>query len=510
MFTKMRFNLRFVSTIIFVATFLVGGIFISNVSMANDGVDTQAPSVTSVDASNPGTIIYNFDEAVQLMNADMTELITPNETSGYASSLGIYNFTEYLAHTEGTAAPKTYGTITNAVLSNENKTLIITYDGILTAADYVVDAWGLNITDLAKNKVAQNINQKFTILATPDTTIPTAKAAISGNTITYTFSEPVQLKSQADGTIVTDSSLYKNLLKIYTIDNSGNYGPTTVPGISIISATLDASNILTITYSGNLQTGNYVVNAWGYDIQDLADNKIAKNDTNQVFTVLSQGGGDAIPEDTTKPDLASVDAAITYLGKNVAINYKKGVPIVTYVGEKVGALSAVITENSTIVNGTEGVITISGPLMGGVEATAPYGTFTVNGTNVVITPYPGNDVLAQVGTFTFKVAAGTIQDATGNTNNEISFTLIVFDITPPVITVTGTNPLTISQGSNYTDEGATATDNVDNNVTVISSGTVDTNTIGTYTITYNATDKATNQATPATRTVYVTDQTPPT
>ena len=50
------------------------------------------------------------------------------------------------------------------------------------------------------------------------------------------------------------------------------------------------------------------------------------------------------------------------------------------------------------------------------------------------------------------------------------------------------------------DAGATA----DGGETVTTSGTVDTNTVGVYTITYTATDSSNNQAT-ATRTVYVVD-----
>jgi len=76
------------------------------------------------------------------------------------------------------------------------------------------------------------------------------------------------------------------------------------------------------------------------------------------------------------------------------------------------------------------------------------------------------------------------------------------DTTPPVITVTGNNPETVIQDATYTDAGATATDDRDGTVTVTPTGSVDTSTVGTYTITYRATDIASNTAT-ATRTVNV-------
>ena len=78
------------------------------------------------------------------------------------------------------------------------------------------------------------------------------------------------------------------------------------------------------------------------------------------------------------------------------------------------------------------------------------------------------------------------------------------DTTPPVITVTGSNPMTVELSGNYTELGATA----DTGETVTASGTVDVSTVGTYTITYTATDAASNVGT-ATRTVNVVDTTAP-
>ena len=74
----------------------------------------------------------------------------------------------------------------------------------------------------------------------------------------------------------------------------------------------------------------------------------------------------------------------------------------------------------------------------------------------------------------------------------------------PVITILGDNPASVELGSTYTDAGATS----DGGETVSSSGSVDTNTVGTYTITYSASDAAGNTST-VTRTVNVVDTTPP-
>ena len=71
------------------------------------------------------------------------------------------------------------------------------------------------------------------------------------------------------------------------------------------------------------------------------------------------------------------------------------------------------------------------------------------------------------------------------------------DITAPIITIAGEDDISIVQGTPYTDDGATATDNVDGDLTssIITSGTVDVNTVGSYTITYTVSDSAGNTAT---------------
>ncbi len=82
----------------------------------------------------------------------------------------------------------------------------------------------------------------------------------------------------------------------------------------------------------------------------------------------------------------------------------------------------------------------------------------------------------------------------------------IIDTTPPVLSLQGDNPMEISVGSTFSDPGASATDNVDGDITanIITSGTVDTTTPGSYDITYNVSDAAGNAATPLVRTVNVT------
>jgi hypothetical protein len=76
------------------------------------------------------------------------------------------------------------------------------------------------------------------------------------------------------------------------------------------------------------------------------------------------------------------------------------------------------------------------------------------------------------------------------------------DTTPPLITLNGDNPQTLTRGDAYVEAGASATDAVDGTVDVNITGTVDSDVIATYTLTYTAKDTAGNTAT-ETRTVTV-------
>ncbi len=69
------------------------------------------------------------------------------------------------------------------------------------------------------------------------------------------------------------------------------------------------------------------------------------------------------------------------------------------------------------------------------------------------------------------------------------------DQTPPIITLRGEANLTLYVGSTYEEQGVDVSDNCDDvSSRVEMTGSVDTNTIGTYTLTYTVTDLSGNQS----------------
>jgi len=83
--------------------------------------------------------------------------------------------------------------------------------------------------------------------------------------------------------------------------------------------------------------------------------------------------------------------------------------------------------------------------------------------------------------------------------------IVPADTTPPVIALNGSATVNVPVNTAYTDQGATAADNIDGNITanIAVVNPVNTAVVGTYTVTYNVSDAALNAATQVTRTVNV-------
>ena len=89
------------------------------------------------------------------------------------------------------------------------------------------------------------------------------------------------------------------------------------------------------------------------------------------------------------------------------------------------------------------------------------------------------------------------------------FVLASCDSRSPVITLNGDSEITVEVYGTYDELGAEVSDNSGDELDVVISGEVDTNTLGTYIIKYDATDNSDNEATTVERTVHVVDSTAP-
>lgn len=87
-----------------------------------------------------------------------------------------------------------------------------------------------------------------------------------------------------------------------------------------------------------------------------------------------------------------------------------------------------------------------------------------------------------------------VKDSSGNEGTKIRECTIVDDV-PPVIKIIGDSRITLLVGETYTDQGGTATDEKDGDLTanIKTESTVDTSKVGEYTITYRVTDSKQNE-----------------
>ena len=161
------------------------------------------------------------------------------------------------------------------------------------------------------------------------------------------------------------------------------------------------------------------------------------------------------------------------------------------------------------------VITLAGNAQITVECnTGPFidpGASALDDEDGVVPVIVGGDVVDTSQTGIYQITYNAT-DAAGNTAIQVVRDVTVLDTTPPVISLLGDDPQTLSCNSPYVELGAVATDSCDTNLRPIeiNASAVDPNTPGFYLVTYNAIDASDNIAATVIRTVIVVeDDAPP-
>ncbi|MDG1793574.1 MAG: DUF5011 domain-containing protein [Flavobacteriaceae bacterium] len=277
----------------------------------------------------------------------------------------------------------------------------------------------------------------------------------------------------------------------FTIQNSliyGNFvtnGTTDVPsdlGV-IANVELNLINSLTKKITPNLAADDSF--ATSIVAADLTASNLSFDSTsgNVIYDAVAVGTESPIDFGSDGEDAGSWNSELTLLPPDTTI------PVITLEGEP-----SVTVEVGTSY--TDAGATASDNIDGDI-------------TSNIITVNTVDTTIVASYTVTYNVS-----DASGNAATEVTRTVNVVDTTIPVITLTGTAIVTIEVGTAYVDGGATATDNYDDDTTLTASivtdvSTVDTQTVGSYTVSYNVSDASGNAATEVTRTVNVVDTTIP-
>lgn len=155
------------------------------------------------------------------------------------------------------------------------------------------------------------------------------------------------------------------------------------------------------------------------------------------------------------------------------------------------------------------VITLLGDSPAAVALDATYvdpGSTVVDDTDSdIVVDVTGTVDTATPGAYTLSYSA---TDSAGNVGHATRL-VYVADQTSPVIALLGDDPMQVSFGGTFNDPGTTVSDNMESGLTTHVSGSVNTNAVGDYLLTYDASDSSGNAAISVTRTVQVVDTTAP-
>ena len=208
-------------------------------------------------------------------------------------------------------------------------------------------------------------------------------------------------------------------------------------------------------------------------------------------------------------------ANITATGTNVFESENNWRIIKVHMEDRTGPIPHISTTSPPITNA--GSIPVLVNFNKQINAT----TFTIsdvnttNGMSDSLTHISGNTTFEFVlvpdsdGKTSVTIPANRIDDIFGNANTESNELSVIFDTVGPTINIIGDQVVSISVDSIYMDLGATCTDLMDVSPTLTSESTVDTSSVGEYTVTYSCIDASGNSTT-VSRTVTVEDTTPPT
>ncbi|MDC0266828.1 DUF5011 domain-containing protein, partial [bacterium] len=239
---------------------------------------------------------------------------------------------------------------------------------------------------------------------------------------------------------------------------------------------------------------------------------------------LNQGGANFMDQEAgvafVEPGVTAtdnVDGLVTVNATGSVDVSAPGTYILTYTAaDAAGNEATSVTRTVVVADTISPIITLQGDatmtIAAGDDFTDPGSSANDSFEGELTVSVTGSVDTASLGAYVLRY---NVSDSSKNAAEEVKRTVNVVDQAAPIITLSGelnqggANFMDQEAGVAYEEPGATATDNVDGPVAVITTGSVDVNTPGTYILTYNATDSEGNEATPMTRTVVVVDRTAP-
>ena len=406
-------------------------------------------------------------------------------------------------------------------INNGNNTIVFATlggDAGKRGTEYPTNNNGITVQDAIGNNTTIQVNT-FTI----DTIAPVIEQVTA---ISTTNNSPIYVfKSDEQGTISVGHASSTAL---------NGFSPTTISSAEVnTNINLQWSGLADGPYSGyyinvtddvgnvsnTLTIPDFSVDTQGPTVTQTIPSEIlplSKNDTPSFTFQTTEGGvltttlsqGFSAP---TNANISSTNTDITFTFNTLPDGEYNDVQIiVTDANGNQGTCT--LLPNPFVIDTTGPIITILGDNPATVEKGSTYvdsGATASEGANVIVASNNVNTGVVRTDPDFYTVTYTATDDA--NNTTTATRTVYVEDTIAPVITLNGENPMYVEWiTGTFTDPGATTNET---GVAAVATGSVDVNTINTtfpgYTITYNATDSAGNQAESVTRNVYVEDTTKP-
>ena len=442
------------------------------------------------------------------------------QVSGAANSQVVGNYT--VGYTVADNAGNTAGPVTRAVQVRDTQAPVITVNGPLDqqfdCGSTYVDP-GATASDVCAGSVAVTATQ-------------TGSATTPGSfTISYTATDPSnnQATSPVVRTVHVNDDLPPTLALVGPAVQRLECGSSFADQGATANDACFGDLTSAITVSGTVNTGlaprDFTLL---YNVTDGAGNSAQSvsrtvevrdtlppaititgpaNTTYECGTEYADPGATAA--DACAGDLTSAIVATQTPDPNAPANFT-----VTYSVTDPSGNTTVspVTRTVTVNDNTAPSIALNGPAVQNLEcAPTAYNDLGATATDTCsanpLVTVVGSVDMTRNGAYTLTYTA---RDSAGNVSPALTRTVNISDTTPPSIALNGSNALTLEcKVDTYTEQGATGTDICSGEAAITVDGTVDTQNIGFYLVTYTATDASgnTNQTV---RNVNVDDTLPPT
>jgi hypothetical protein len=366
------------------------------------------------------------------------------------------------------------------------------YNGMSDVSVTSLDYWNVSGDNIDNKIIAATYGRgvftgKFTSSSALDTTAPTAPTALAsaGNTDTNVS---LTWNAATDDTAVTSYEVLRGASIIGNTANT-NFTATDLTANTAYSFSVkakdQAGNISNASNTVNVTTDATPINYCASQSSNTNDEFISKV---QLGSIDNSSGAQfysdftGISAKVTKGNTYSITVTPTWTGTT----YNEGY-----------AVWIDFNKNGDFTDAGEQVLSVAPNQNATVSASFTIPTNAIENTTRMRVSMSYNAVPTSCQSFTY----GEVEDYT------LTIESAAADTTAPVLTLNGASTIDLNVGDTYNEQGATAADNVDGDVTsvIVNTGTVDTNTAGIYIVNYNVSDAAGNAATQISRTVNVNE-----